>query len=172
MSEVWLSVGVPAAVAITTGLYTTGGRAALARRALRQELEIAAMLPEGNSRAAVERMAQDRAVLYASRWIGPQPLTLRQHVLLLGAAITGGFITWSGAGLRERAEGHSWLAPYLLVWMVSGIGLTALGLTMWISLSVTADNAKTRAETIRLRRQRVERRLQDRDEPRAATSRD
>lgn len=127
MSEVWLTVGVPAGVALATGVYTTGGRAALARRAIRQELDIASMLPQGNARAGVERMAEDKAVLYAARWIGPQPLGLRQHALFLGATVGGGFITWLAGALRDSVTGHAWLDAYLLVWMVSGLGLTTLG---------------------------------------------
>jgi hypothetical protein len=159
MSEVWLTVGVPAVVAIATGIYTTGGRAALARRAIRQELEIAALLPEGQGRAGVERMAEEKAVLYASRWIGPQPLRRHDHARLLGAVVGGGLMTWSGSALYDRVDGHAWLGVYLLAWMVSGIALTALGLTLWVSLSVMADNAAARASTIEVRRQRVERHL-------------
>jgi hypothetical protein len=164
MSDVWLTVGVPATVAIATGLYTTGGRAALARRAIRQELEVAAMLPQGQGRAAIERMAEEKTVLYASRWIGPQPLGLRHHALLVGAAVVGGLSTWIAANLLDRASGHAWLSSYLLVWMLSGLAAMALSLTSWISLIVMADNAKTRATTIRGRRERVERHLRGVDD--------
>lgn len=164
MSEVWLTVGIPAAVALATGVYTTGGRAALARRAIRQELEIASMLPVGDARASVERVAQDKAVLYASRWIGPQPLGFRQHGFFLSVTAAGGLITWLAGVLRGRISDHPWLDVYLLVWMVSGIALTTLGLTLWVSLGVMADNAKTRAETVRTRRERVRRHLIERDD--------
>lgn len=136
-----------------------------------QELEIASMLPQGNGRAGVERMAEDKALLYASRWIGPQPLGLRQHALLLGTAIAGGFVTWSAGALRDHVSEPAWLGVYLFLWMVSGLELTTLGLTLWISLTVMADNAKIRAETIHVRRQRVERHLLNRGESTSAKSR-
>lgn len=159
MSDLWFTVGVPATVAVVTGVYTTGGRAALARRAIRQELEIAAMLPVGQGQAGVERMAEEKAVLYAARWIGPQPLSLRQHTLLVGAAIAGGLMTWSAASLLEESDGNAWWSTYLLLWWFAGLALSALGLTWWISLIVMADNAKTRASTVRLRRERIVRHL-------------
>ena len=66
MSEPWFGVAVPATVGVATAIYATGGRAALARRAIKQELEIAQLMPDGVPRDALERVAQEKAVLYAS----------------------------------------------------------------------------------------------------------
>jgi hypothetical protein len=159
MSDVWFTVGVPATVAVATALYTTGGRAALARRAISQELEIAKMLPEGHGREGVERMAEEKAVLYASRWVGPQPLVAREHLVLLGTAIGGGVLTWLAATMLDNTAGHPWWTSALLLVMFVGMAAAALGTTAWLSLMFMADNAKTRSLTIKTRRERLERRL-------------
>ena len=159
MSDIWFTVGVPATVGIATALYTTGGRAALARRAIKQELEIAKTLPPGHGRDGVERMAEDKAVLYASRWVGPQPLIARDHIALLGAAVVGSVLTWV-AGTLLNVEGRApWLAPVLLLVMFVGMAAAAVGVTSWLSLMFMADNAKTRMQTIKTRRERLARHL-------------
>lgn len=160
MSELWFTVGVPATVGVATALYTTGGRAALARRAIRQELEIAKMLPEGLGQASLERMAGDKAVLYASRWVGPQPLGARDHLILLGTATAGFIVAWLGGALVASISGDRWLTAILLLFVLVGMAAAAGGAVSWLSLMWMADNAKTRTQTIRIRRERLARHLE------------
>ena len=61
---------VTAVAAVVTGvlvaLWQVGGRGALARRTIKQELEIASGLPAGAERSGLEQQARDRAALYVS----------------------------------------------------------------------------------------------------------
>ena len=115
--------------------------------------------PSGHGRECVERMAEDKAVLYASRWVGPQPLGAREHLVLLGTAIAGAVLTWVTGTLLGNETGHAWLTPVLLLVMFVGMAAAAIGATSWLSLMFMADNAKTRTQTIKTRRERLERHL-------------
>jgi hypothetical protein len=159
MSDLWFTVGVPATVAVATALYTAGGRAALARRAIMQELEIAKMLPDSKGRDILNRMAEEKSVLYASRWIGPQPLSPRDHVVWLSIVLVGSVVTWSAGKVLAHESGHPWISSGLLLVMFFAMAAAAAGVASWISLMWMADNAKTRTQIIRSREDRVERHL-------------
>ena len=58
MDSAWVTAGVSTLAVITTAIYNTGGRGALERRVIRQELEVAALLPTGAERDQMERSAQ------------------------------------------------------------------------------------------------------------------
>jgi hypothetical protein len=157
MSDLWFTVGVPATVGVATALYTTGGHGALARRAIKQDLEIAAMLPPGRGREAVERMAEEKAVLYSARWIGPQTLSLRSHLHMGAVAVAGGLLTWGAASLADQAAGRIWITSALLLTMLVGMAALVVAVVSWLSLVFMADNAKTRRDTVKVRRSRVDR---------------
>jgi hypothetical protein len=61
----FITAAVAAAGALVTGvlvaLWQVGGRAALARRTIKQELDIAAGLPSGPEKRRLEQLALDRA---------------------------------------------------------------------------------------------------------------
>jgi hypothetical protein len=59
MDSAWVTAGVSTAAVIVTAIYNTGGRGALERRVMRQELEVAALLPAGEERDAIEQAALD-----------------------------------------------------------------------------------------------------------------
>lgn len=161
MSDMWFTVGVPATVGVATALYTTGGRGALARRAIKQDLEIAAMLPPGRGREAIERMAEEKAVLYSARWIGPQKLSLRSHLHMGAVAVAGGLLTWGATSFAEEAAGHIWATSVLLLVMLVGMGAFAVAVVSWLSLVFMVDSATTRRDTVKLRRSRLEGYLSD-----------
>ncbi|WP_156392057.1 MULTISPECIES: hypothetical protein [unclassified Nocardioides] len=165
MSDLWLTVGVPATVGVATALYATGGRGALARRAIKQDLEIAKLLPEGTARKVLERVAEEKAIIYGSRWVGPQALTRRGHMYLAGTAVVGAAMTWGAARFVDDAAGHLWAASVLVLAMLAGLTGLALAIALWGSLMVTADNARTRASTVEVRRARVEAFVRDREAP-------
>lgn len=157
MSDVWFTVATPAMVGAATVLYTAGGRAALARRAIKEELDIVSLLPKGVERGALERIARERTLLYALRWIGPQRLSLRHHLVLGGIGFVGALGTWVAAHLTGRASGHLWAeTPFLLIMLLglSGMAFTAVA---WVALVAAAENATTRAETVSAARRRSER---------------
>ena len=65
MSSTWVTAAVSTLAVIATAVYNTGGRGALERRVMRQELEVAALLPSGAERDEMEWSARDRATVYA-----------------------------------------------------------------------------------------------------------
>jgi len=65
--------------AILTTFWSVGGRAAVERRAMQPELEIAAGLPEGLARSHLTKVAEDRALLYVRRRVGAGH-TARFHI--------------------------------------------------------------------------------------------
>lgn len=158
MSTLWLTVGVPATAAIGTTIYTSGGWAALARKAMREELEIAKSLPAGDGRKALERIAEERAILYSARWFGPKHHSLRQHGLLIGAFFVFGALS------RVAAEDGSrpivgWVATVQLLGSVACLGLAVMSLATWVSTVVLAEIANARTERIAERTDRVKERL-------------
>lgn len=161
MSEPWFGVVVPATVGVATAIYATGGRAALARRAIKQELEIAQLMPEGAPRDALERVAQEKAVLYASRWIGPQPLRPRGHLAFLALAVVGFGAAWVASHFADVAGDHGWIEAFLSLALVLGLSAFTMAIIGWGVLVWTADNAKTRADTVAARKARVDSFLAD-----------
>ncbi len=159
MSDQWFTVGVPAAVAVVVALYTTGGRAALARRAIRQDLEIATGLPSGIARQALERMAEDRALLYASRWVGPQTPGPRQHLILGGIAAAGVAVTVFANWLGEVAGSSAVLGAVSLLVLLLGLSSTLAAVATWTGLMFLADSARTRQDSVESGRKRIQRQL-------------
>ncbi len=159
MIDLWITVGVPAVVAVATALYTTGGRAALSRRAIQQDLQIARALPAGPAREAAARMAEERTVLYAGRWVGPKKPTLRLHLLHLAFSGGGLLLAWGGGWISDAVEGNLFLASVSLLLVVIGLGAAVGVFVAWSVLIVTSDNAQTRADSISRGRQRLKRHL-------------
>lgn len=159
ISDQWFTVGVPATVAVVVALYTTGGRAALARRAIKQDLEIASGLPAGTARQALERIAEDKAVLYASRWVGPQAPGLRQHLILGAVAVVGVTVTSVASWLGDAAGSNPVLSAVSLLLLLLGLSSTVAAIATWAGLMFMADNARTRQESVESGRERVQRQL-------------
>lgn len=159
MRDQWFTVGVPATVAVVVALYTTGGRAALARRAIKQDLEIASGLPAGTARRALERIAEDKAVLYASRWVGPQAPGLRLHLVLGAVAAVGVTVTSVASWLGDAAGSNPVLSAVSLLLLLLGLSSTVAAIATWAGLMFMADNARTRQESVESGRERVQRQL-------------
>lgn len=62
-TEAWLSLGT----VVLGALWTTGGHAALQRRAIQHELELAAQLENEELSAEMRHQAESRAVIYLAR---------------------------------------------------------------------------------------------------------
>lgn len=157
MIDLWVTVGVPAAVAVATALYTTGGRAALSRRAIQQDLEIARALPAGPARDAAARMAEERTILYAGRWVGPTKPTFRLHLVHLAFSGGGLLVAWGGGRISDAVEGNLFLASVSLLLVVVGLGAAVGVFVAWSVLIVTSDNAQTRSDSISRGRDRMTR---------------
>lgn len=102
MDSAWVTAGVSTLALITTAIYNTGGRGALERRVIGQELEVAALLPTGAERDQMERSAQDRAAVYPSRRVGQEPLKPRQHAVLLGLTAVS-LVVGSAGGVMTQS---------------------------------------------------------------------
>src|SRR4051794_13959500 len=70
MDSTLMAAALTVVGAILTTLWSIGGRAALERRAMQQELNIAAALPDGIARSHLNEVAEDRALLYVRRRVG------------------------------------------------------------------------------------------------------
>jgi hypothetical protein len=108
-----VTVGIPTLAAIATAAHTTGGRGALERRVVRQELEVASLLPAGVEKKAMERTALDRAAVHAERRLGQEPFTPRQHAVVLGFGGGSFIIGYAGAMLSQATSVHSPLTTVL-----------------------------------------------------------
>jgi hypothetical protein len=159
VNELWFSVGTPALVSIATLIYTVGGRAALARRAIEHDLRIAEMLPAGVGATAMKQMAEERAVLYVSRWVGPQPLSGKQHGVLLGTALGGAVLVWASLQALPLVEENDFFVSVTAIVALIGMAALAAGITTWVTLIFLADASRTRFETLQARHERLRRYL-------------
>lgn len=155
MTDAWLAVGVPAVVTLITAWYTTGGRSALARRAIREDIEVAQLLAPGPTRTALEKVAEEKAIRYASTWIGTKALTLRQHLFLAALSTAGAALTWTTAKVQTDLRPSPIWSIGLSTAMLLGLGTFALFVTYWVSLVVTADKAKDRAGALQAQREQI-----------------
>jgi hypothetical protein len=80
--------------------------------------------------------------------------------VLLGTAILGCIGTWAGSAVLDDINGHPWLTSILLLVVFVSMAAAAGGTVSWLSLMWMADNAKTRAQTIKIRRQRLARHVE------------
>lgn len=161
MTDVWLTVGIPAVVTVSTAWYSAGGRAALARRAIREDIEVARLLPQGPTREALEKVAGEKAIRYASSWIGTQKLSLRQHLILVAGAVFGAVVSWGSSRVGASIHGHHTLSGFLLGFMISGLGLLCACITYWISAIFTAEKAKDRGMSLQLQQGRIRSYVED-----------
>jgi hypothetical protein len=159
VDSAWVSVGTPTVAAIATAVYTTGGRGALERRVIRQELEIAALLPAGDEKEALERTVRDRSAVYAARRLGQEPFSLRQHAVLLGFGSGSLVVGYAGAMLSQTTSGRNVLTTVLnsvaLLMMLVGFTLAATAFTAWGSRVLIANRAQSRRVSIAAHRERL-----------------
>ncbi|MBM9458863.1 hypothetical protein JK386_03040 [Nocardioides sp. zg-536] len=62
-AEIWVALGV----AVLSAFWTSGGRAALQRRVIQHELELASQLYDGMLKKKMRQSAEDRAAVYLAR---------------------------------------------------------------------------------------------------------
>ena len=159
MDSAWVSVGIPTVAAIATAVYTTGGRGALERRVMRQELEVVALLPAGDEKEAMEQAVRDRAAIYAARRLGQEPFTLRQHAVVLGFAGASLIVGYAGTMLSpttsERGALTTVLASVALLMMLVGFTLAATAFAAWGSRVFIASRTQSRRLTVAAHRERL-----------------
>lgn len=157
----WLKFGLPVVITVVTVLWTTGGRAALLRRAIAQELEAAEKLPAGPEKDALHEVARARTMVYVGRWVGREPLSVKRG-LTLGAvaiAIVAVSLVLSQSLLVKVSP------PIFVVVGVLSVALLTIGLSLLAALAVavvSASTASSRAETAKEQRERAEKFLAER----------
>lgn len=159
MSSLWVTAALSVTAAITTAMYNTGGRGALERRMMRQELEVAALLPPGQERDLMEQTARDRAAAYVSRRLGEEPFRPRQHGVLLGFTALGLGIGYCGAMLSRTVSPHTPVQAILdslaSLMMVSGFIFAAAGFTAWLSRVIIAHRTQSRRQSVAVHRDKL-----------------
>lgn len=159
MDSAWVTAGVSTAAVLATAIYNTGGRGALERRVMRQELEVAALLPAGAERDEVERSARDRAAVYASRRLGQEPFKPRQHVVLLAFTAVSLMVGYAGGVLTRTARGHTAILTIVdslaLLMMIMGFTLAATAFTAWCSRVFLAQRTRSRRAAVAEHRERL-----------------
>lgn len=159
MVSALVTAGISTAAAIATAVYSTGGRGALERRAIRQELEVAALLPDSGERDAMQQAARDRAVIYVARRLGQEPYTARQHAVLLGFAAGSLVIAYAGAMLSRMISNRTPILTVLdslaLLMMIMGFTLAAAAFTAWCSGVFIAQRTRNRRLAVASHRQKI-----------------
>lgn len=159
MDSAWVTAGVSTLAVITTAIYNTGGRGALERRLIRQELEVAALLPTGAERDQMERSAQDRAAVYASRRVGQEPLKPRQHAVLLGFTAVSLVVGYAGGVMTQSVRADTAILTILdslaLLMMIMGFTLAATAATAWCSRVFLAQRTRSRRAAVAEHRERL-----------------
>lgn len=170
MDSAWVSVGIPTIAAIATAVYTTGGRGALERRVMRQELEIAALLQAGDEKEALVRTVRGRAAVHASRRLGQEPFSLRQHAVLLGFGAGSLIIGYAGALLPQTTSEQNAFATVLdefaLMMMLVGFTIAAAAFSAWVSRAVIASRTQSRRLAVASCRERLAEPIAEAPQPR------
>lgn len=111
-AQVWLSV----ATFVVGALWTTGGRAALQRRVIEHELDLAQKLKEQPMQGLMEKRAHDRAAVYLAR--GLESDATRRGLMPMVPLVAGFFVMLIATRLPERT----------LDWVV--VSITLLGMIL------------------------------------------
>lgn len=126
------AAGLAVATAVLTTLWNTGGRAALERRAIQQEIQIAEALPEGLVRGRLTVATEQRVALYIYRRVGPGRGP-RFHAVMLAVA---GVVYSAVIGLSQLVGvGPAWFEFITQAAFLSAIvflgGVVALWASEW-----------------------------------------
>lgn len=119
-----------AALAVGTvvlgALWTTGGRAALQRREISQELEIAARLTDERLRALLMESVHDRVAVYLFRRREAPELSGRAAISRMLTLIVAWLVMMTASELNDRASGTWSVVLTVILFSATGIiGLVA-----------------------------------------------
>jgi len=154
-----VTTGLSIVAVVGTAIYNTGGRGALERRVMRQELEVAALLPAGQERDLMEQTARDRAAAYVSRRLGEEPFTPRQHAVLLGFTALSALVGYCGAILSRTPAPNTPIPRALdslaVLMMLMGFIFAATGFTAWLSRVVIAHRTRGRRLSVAAHKEKI-----------------
>lgn len=155
--KAWLAAGAVLA-AIVGALWNTGGRAAIQRRAIKQELDIAEALPYGAVRREMYLSAEEKSLKYAVARYGPG-ITGRQLVamgVVLFLSVVA--ILGSVALLDSMSSSNTWygfVSVLVVTTFLASVGLT-VAFVAWFARDQVAElragnlsSAKSRIDRIR-----------------------
>lgn len=159
MTALWVTIAVPAVATISAAVYANGGRSALERRTMRQELEIAAALPPDAQRTALEQAVEDRAARYLAHQLGREPLNGRQHWALFAISSIA-LAVGSGCAILSRVFSGSTKINAILedlsgVLMVAGLAISAIAATTWLCMFVMGERTRSRRLATAAHRERI-----------------
>lgn len=95
-AEIWVAIGI----AVLSAFWTSGGRAALQRRVIQQELELANQLYDGMLKRKMRQSAEDRAAVYLARGL-PSDDSLGTLGRIL-APVAGGALLLAGLAVIKE----------------------------------------------------------------------
>lgn len=148
-SKDWLTLAaavIGSLVVIFTALWSTGGFAALQRRAIRQELEIADSLPDG----LVKDAMRHRAELAASRYLYARLPTVWNRANILIFAVLVVLLVFPVMGLLGTASSEKREVLRIVDVAVAMLfALMVMGMVLWIGSSAFARDGLRRAEADR-----------------------
>ena len=138
MSDAAVTAIAALVTAVLVALWQVGGRAALERRTIKQELDIARALPEGPERLGLEQQAQERSALYVHRRTsaGPSP-TVRTRLLAATLLLIPVIALFWFAGSVAESASDSYFWVDLFFYISVGVFIVWAGLLgYWISLGI------------------------------------
>lgn len=122
--------GLAVVTAIVTTLWNTGGRAALERRAIQQEIQIASEMPDGLVRRQLAVATEHRVALYVFRRVGPGRGAGFHLRMLTAVVVVYGIV----AGLGQLVDvGPAWLELVTQVVFLSAVVLLGAVIALWTS---------------------------------------
>jgi hypothetical protein len=138
-------------VAVIGAIWTVGGRAALQRRAMRQELELAEALPAGLAKRALVRKVENQALAYAGKRLPPAG---RRWVAARAIVGVLAFASWLTIGSITTDLSRQSPVPGLYFYLVDRLPVLAVAwllLFTWVVLDVRKILAAERQEEARAR---------------------
>jgi hypothetical protein len=126
------AAGLAVVTAVGTTLWNTGGRAAVERRAIQQELQIASEMPDGLARRQLRVATEHRVAMYVFRRLGPGRGPGFHLIMLAAVIIAYGVVS----GLGQLVDlGPAWLEFVTRTAFLSAVVLLGLVAALWASES-------------------------------------
>jgi hypothetical protein len=131
--------------AVVTTLWNTGGRAALERRAIRQEIEIAKDIRDGVVRRQLSKETENRIALYVFRRVGPGRGPGFHRAMFAAVIAIYGVV----AGLGQVLDlGPAWLEFITRTVFLSAVVILGLVAALWASDAWRDHRAGARREDL------------------------
>jgi hypothetical protein len=139
------AAGLAVVTAVVTTLWNTGGRSALERRAIQQEIQIASEMQDGLVRRQLISTTEHRVALYVFRRGGPGRGPGFHLRMLTAVLVVYGMV----AGLGQLVDvGPGWLELVTQVVFFSAVVLLGAVIALWASEAWRDHMAGSRRDTL------------------------